>query len=63
MEDIPGQLSSVGVPVEGHLIDLVRARVSWMGDGGYMPGLMRLKALVKSLNAPLSAEGSTHLAA
>lgn len=31
MEDIPGQLSSVGVPVEGHLIDLVRARVSWMG--------------------------------
>lgn len=71
MEDIPGQLSSVGVPVEGHLIDLVRARVSWMGlfhgaaEGGrgYMPGLMRLKALVKSLNAPLSAEGSTHLAA
>lgn len=70
MEDIPGQLSSVGVPVEGHLIDPVRARASWMGrfhaarwGEGYMPGLMRLKAHVKIWTAPLSAEGSTDLAA
>lgn len=73
MEEIPGQLSSVGVPVEGHSISPVTLRLyggSWRGfftlpQGGYMPGLMRLEDHIKKVekSASLSAGGSTDLAA
>lgn len=33
MEDIPGQLSSVGVPVEGHSIDPVSQALLWQLEG------------------------------
>lgn len=72
MEDIPGQLSSVGVPAEEHSIDPVSQALPWQLEGGggfshcqegYMPGLMRLKDHIKSLSASLPAGGSTDLAA
>lgn len=49
MEDIPGQLSSVGVPVEGHLIDLVRAHVSWMAFSWSRGGGTGLHARVNAI--------------